>query len=78
MRYWSVFLLYLCFVTYMSYITYAQGCGTEKDKPIMTGAACSIKDLPKTDKEGVLRIKLKNLMRDKKKEPLKNTTIKKD
>lgn len=50
MRYWSVFFLYIVFVFFVSYYSFAQECGS--DKPVITGAACSIKDLPKTDEKG--------------------------
>ena len=57
MRYWSVFFLYIVFVFFVSYYSFAQECGS--DKPVITGAACSIKDLPKTDEKGEVTKPLK-------------------
>ena len=44
MRYWSVFVLYVSFVSFMSYAM-AQMCEGDKSRSVMTGAACSIKEL---------------------------------
>ena len=57
MRYWSVFFLYIVFVFFVSYYSFAQECGS--DKPVVTGAACSIKDLPKLDEKGEVTNPLK-------------------
>ncbi|RAI15072.1 MAG: hypothetical protein DKM22_06195 [Candidatus Melainabacteria bacterium] len=41
MKYWSIFFVYLVFVSFY-FVSYAKNCN---DEPVVTGAACSIKDL---------------------------------
>ena len=50
MRYWVVFVIYVIFVSCVSFFPFAQGCSTNENG-VVTGAACSIKDLPKIEEE---------------------------
>ena len=71
MRYWSVFFIYLAFViSFISYYSVAQECGS--DKPVITGAACSIKDLPKMDEKGEVISPAKEQVKQKNKKKIKN------
>lgn len=79
MRYWSVFFLYIVFVFFVSYYSFAQECGN--DKPVITGAACSIKDLPKLDeKDEVIKPvkkQIKKIFKSKEKIRLPEDNLKK-
>jgi len=46
MRYKVSILIYLTFLAFWSYLTFAQGCSTS-EKAVITGAACSIEELKK-------------------------------
>jgi hypothetical protein len=64
MRYWSVFFIYVAFVFGISYYSIAQGCSTSEDS-IMTGAACSIKDIKKEEKKDINKTKEKKIQKQK-------------
>ena len=61
MRYWIVFIVYICFIFF--YVNYAQGCSTS-EQSVVTGAACSIKDLPKLEMDDLENSKNKQELKD--------------
>lgn len=67
MRFFISFVVYLGFLFFVSYYCYAQGC-SQSEEGIVTGAACSIKDLPKVEVQKPLESEQKETLNVKSKE----------
>lgn len=70
MKYWSAVFIYIIFA--MFYFNYAQGCGKDESKPVMTGAACSIKDLKQQEQDTKKDKKDENKNKEKQKQKKTN------